>query len=248
MINLSTGYGTHAVARGISCVLHQGEVVSLLGTNGAGKSTLLRTIAAFQPPLQGQIYIQGTPLDQLSATQRSRLIGIVLTERFRIQGITVRDLVGMGRNPHTGFWGRKSPQDEQQVDEALHLVGITELQHRHADCLSDGELQKVMIAKALAQDTPLILLDEPTAFLDFPSKVETLHLLRRMAHQMHKSILLSTHDVELALQMSDRIWLLSSTGIVAGTPSQLAHDGHLTHFFTSPHLKFNVEKSCFEID
>ena len=182
--HLTTGYGNRIVTPDINATLVPGELTSLLGPNVVGKSTLLRTLSTFLPPLQGEIVLQGKSLNSLSASQLSRLVGVVLTERPDVQNMTVRDMVGMGRSPYTGFWGRLTMEDEQYVTEAMKLAGITVLEKRMFSTLSDGERQKVMIAKVLAQQTPVILLDEPTAFLDFPSKVETLRLLRRLANEM----------------------------------------------------------------
>ena len=212
LTGLSIGYrGKHSVkcvADGISQAIHSGELTCLLGENGAGKSTLLRTLSGFLPPLAGEISILGRPLSSYKERELATVIGVVLTEKNNLQNMTVRELVGMGRNPYTGFWGRLSADDRRKVDDALSLVGIAALSDRMVQTLSDGERQKVMIAKALAQETPIIFLDEPTAFLDYPSKVEILHLLHRLSREMHKTIFLSTHDLELALQIADRLWLM----------------------------------------
>lgn len=245
---LSIGYGKKVVARGINARLHQGMLTSLLGHNGWGKSTLLRTLSAFQPPLEGEILIRDIPLPSLSASERSRLIGVVLTDRLEVGNLRVFDLVALGRSPYTGFFGQQDEEDRQRVEEALEQVGILALKDRRVHTLSDGERQKAMIAKALAQHTPLILLDEPTAFLDFPSKVETMRLLRRLAHEMGKAILLSTHDVEAALQLSDRLWLLSPQGIQEGTPAELTRKGLLPHFFETPGTCFDAEGMTFRIE
>lgn len=237
--NLSTGYGSHVVMQGINAELRQGELVSLLGPNGVGKSTLLRTLSAFQPALAGDIHIDGCPLSQLSIRERSRLIGVVLTERTSVQHMTVRSMVGMGRTPYTGFWGGLDDEDRRVVDDAMQKTGITHLQHRHINTLSDGERQKVMIAKAVAQETPIILLDEPTAFLDYPSKVDMMRMLLSLAHGMQKIIFLSTHDVEMALQLSDRVWLMTHEGIQEGKPDRLAVDGSLQHFLHHEGVSFN---------
>lgn len=246
--HLSTGYGTRVVARDINANLEHGELVSLLGPNGVGKSTLLRTLCAFQPPLDGEICIDGTPISSMVGSQLSQLVGVVLTERPDVRGMTVRDLVAMGRSPYTGFFGRLNAQDNQYVDEAMQQVGIIDLQEREVHTLSDGERQKVMIAKALAQQTPIILLDEPTAFLDFPSKVEMMRLLRRLAHEMGKTIFLSTHDVEMALQLSDRLWLMMTSQVIIGTPDQLAHDGSLAQFVQSPGIHFDPDRLVYVIE
>ena len=212
LTGLSIGYrGKHSVkcvAEGISQAIHSGELTCLLGENGAGKSTLLRTLSGFLPPLAGEISILGRPLSSYKERELATVIGVVLTEKNNLQNMTVRELVGMGRSPYTGFWGRLSADDRRKVDDALSLVGIAALSDRMVQTLSDGERQKVMIAKALAQETPIIFLDEPTAFLDYPSKVEILHLLHRLSREMHKTIFLSTHDLELALQIADRLWLM----------------------------------------
>ena len=202
--DVSTGYGRRVVASGLNACLHQGDMVCLLGANGAGKSTLLRTIGGFQPALAGEVSIDGKPTDRLGASRLNRLLSVVLTERIDVAGLTVRDLVGMGRAPYTGFWGTLQDDDRRIVDESMRLAGVAELADRQVQSLSDGERQKAVIAKALAQQTPAILLDEPTAFLDYPSKVGTLRLLSRLAHDMQKTVLLSTHDVEMALQRSRR--------------------------------------------
>ncbi len=245
--NLTTGYGRHIISRRISATLQRGELVSLLGANGIGKSTLLRTMAAFQPALEGEIIIGSAPLSQFSASERSHLIGVVLTERPAVQNMRASELVGMGRSPYTGFWGTLSDEDRRIVDEAMQRTGIEALAHRFVDTLSDGERQKVMIAKAVAQQTPIILLDEPTAFLDFPSKVDTMRMLRQLAHSMQKVIFLSTHDIEMALQLSDRVWLMTAEGIHSGTPDQLAADGTLEAFLRHDGVCFNPADKTLRI-
>lgn len=245
--NLSTGYGTKVVASGLNATLREGELISLLGSNGVGKSTLLRTMSAFQPSLEGDIIIQGKKLDSLKAQELSKLIGVVLTERPTLHNMTARDLVGMGRSPYTGFWGKLAEEDEAIIDQAIRMVGITSLQQRQVSTLSDGERQKVMIAKALAQQTPVILLDEPTAFLDFPSKVEMLRLLRKLAHKMGKIVFLSTHDVELAIQLSDRLWIMHPGKLVTGTPEQLSHNGELANFILVEGITYDPVLKSYRI-
>lgn len=248
---LTTGYpskqGQHVVSEHITATLSAGEFTCLLGPNGAGKSTLLKTLSAFQAPLSGEMLLDRLPLSSYTAQQLSTRIGIVLTERPVVRGMTVRDMVAMGRSPYTGFWGGLTADDEAVVNEAMAQVGITALQRRHVDRLSDGELQKVMIAKALAQQTPVIFLDEPTAFLDYPSKVEMMLLLRRLAHEMQKTVFLSTHDIELALQTADHLWLLGEGRVIIGTPRELA-TGALQHFFHGPGITFDAERLRFSVD
>ena len=262
-IGYTTKHGVKTVAKGINGTLHSGELTCLLGANGVGKSTLLRTLSAFQPKISGEVlftvyslqftddYSDGAEglaskstvnkkeISSFTDKELSKLIGVVLTEKPDIRNMTVRELVALGRSPYTGFWGTCSKEDLSIVDESIVMVGISPLARRPVHTLSDGERQKVMIAKALAQQTPVIFLDEPTAFLDYPSKVEVLLLLRRICQQAGKTILLSTHDVELALQLADIIWLMEKqeTGnkspIAIGSPQALAEDGSLGRFIES---------------
>ena len=232
---LSIGYrtrqGESVVSRNLTADILSGELTCLLGENGVGKSTLLRTLSAFQPKLGGTISILGQELESYSDKERAKMIGVVLTEKPDVGQMTATDLVGMGRSPYTGFWGTMDEEDLQIVHQAFGLVGIEDLKERLVTTLSDGERQKVMIAKALAQQTPVIYLDEPTAFLDYPSKVEMLLLLRRISREAQKTIFLSTHDVELALQVADRLWLMDRhEGLHIGTPRQLADEGSLARF------------------
>ena len=245
--DVTTGYGSHVVARHLTATLPSGQLVSILGPNGVGKSTLLRTLAALQPPLAGQIHLGQTPLHSLSSQALSRHLSIVLTQPSVPPHTTVAALVAFGRSPYTNFWGHLTPQDRDIVRQAMQQTGIQSLAQRTVDTLSDGERQKAMIAKAVAQQTPLILLDEPTAYLDFPSKVETMRMLRQLAHQQHKAILLTTHDIQMALQLSDHIWLVSPDGIVSGTPLQLAADGTLTRFLDHEGVTFSPDDLTLHI-
>ena len=239
LTDLAIGYqakdNDKVVAEHLNATIHGGELTCLLGRNGVGKSTLLRTLSAFQPALAGDILLQADDqqrkaLKQFSDKQLSRMIGVVLTEKPDVRNMTVEELVGMGRSPYTGFWGTLTDKDLLIVDEAIHLVGVESLKGRYIHTLSDGERQKVMIAKALAQQTPIIYLDEPTAFLDFPSKVEVMQLLHRLAREQQKTIFLSTHDVELSLQVADCIWLMEPQLLSVGTPRQLADERVLSRF------------------
>ena len=246
---LSIGYhtknGTRVVAEGINAAIQSGELTCLLGANGVGKSTLLRTLSAFQPALSGEIVIrrEGVRSQEISTytdKELSRLIGVVLTEKPDIRNMTVRELVALGRSPYTGFWGTLHDADWQVVDEAINAVRIGKLRERMVHTLSDGERQKVMIAKALAQQTPVIFLDEPTAFLDFPSKVEMMQLLRRLAKEEQKTIFLSTHDFELALQVADKLWLMTDE-LHIGTPHELAQSGALAGYVERPGITFDAQ-------
>lgn len=202
---LTVGYRGHRVVEDISLSLPCGRLVCLLGPNGAGKSTLLRTLFGFQPPIAGTVTISGSDITTMSAAEVARLVSVVLTDRPLTPSLTAAEMVGMGRAPYTGFWGRLSDDDRRLVSEAMQTVGIAPLATRRMGRLSDGERQKVMIAKALAQHTPVIVLDEPTAFLDYPSKVAVMKTLARLAHDEGKTILMSTHDLELAAQLGDEL-------------------------------------------
>ena len=251
--SLSTGYrgknNVTIVAQDINATIHGGELTCLLGPNGAGKSTLLRTLSAFLPPLNGEIIIMGRRLRDYSDKELSKVIGVVLTEKTDLRNMSVEDLIGLGRSPYTGFWGNLQQQDREIVAQAVEMVGITALKDRMIQTLSDGERQKVMIAKALAQETPVIFLDEPTAFLDFPSKVEIMQLLHKLSRTTGKTIFLSTHDLELALQIADTIWLMDrGKGVMTGTPEDLALQGRLGGFFTRKGITFDMESGLFRIE
>lgn len=251
--NLSIGYRgknkEKVVLGNIHADIQAGELTCLLGTNGVGKSTLLRTLSAFQPKLGGAIYIKGKELGEYTDKQLAKLVSVVLTEKCDIRNLSVTDLIGMGRSPYTDFWGILNKEDREVVKRAITLIGIESLAHRMVHTLSDGERQKVMIAKALAQETPIILLDEPTAFLDFPSKVEIMQLLHRLSRQTGKTIFLSTHDLELALQVADCLWLMSpSEGLAIGTSEDLTLNGSLARFFVRKGIRFDRYSGLFRIE
>ena len=251
--DLSIGYpdkhNTKRVAEHLNASIHSGELTCLLGTNGVGKSTLLRTLSAFQPPLGGTIDLLDRPLSTYDDRQLATVIGVVLTEKSDIRNMTVEELVGLGRSPYTGFWGTLKEGDRRIVHEAIARVRIKPLTQRMVHTLSDGERQKVMIAKALAQETPIIFLDEPTAFLDFPSKVEVMQLLHNLTHTLQKTVFMSTHDLELALQIADKIWLMDRTnGIAIGTPEDLSLEGKLSSFFSRKGITYDTETGFFRID
>jgi iron complex transport system ATP-binding protein len=251
--DLSIGYAikknTKVVAEHISSTIFSGELTCLLGANGIGKSTLLKTLTAFLRKLSGKVLIQRQEIEDYSEKELARLIGVVLTEKLEIKNMTVRALIGLGRSPYTGFWGTLTKEDEAIVDYAISLVKITNLAHRMIHTLSDGERQKVMIAKALAQETSIILLDEPTAFLDFPSKVEIMQLLHRLSRETNKTIFLSTHDLELALQIADKIWLMDNEhGIRTGVPEDMALNGSLSHFFARKGIIFDQDTGLFRVE
>ena len=226
--HLSIGHkhGSHTVevASRLSASCLPGTLTCLVGRNGTGKSTLLRTIARFIPPLSGSVSINGRDAQRYSTAEFARLVSVVLTSRTHGRNITVAELVALGRTPYTGFWGSLTASDSAAVEESMRLVGIAHLAQRRVATLSDGERQKAMVAKALAQHTPIMLLDEPTAFLDYPSKLELIALLRRLAEERRLTILVSTHDLDIALRHTHRLWLLTDTGLTEGEPSAMAQD------------------------
>lgn len=249
---LTTGYLAGrkriSVTTNLDSSLYQGRLVSLLGPNGAGKSTLLRTLAGFQPPLEGEVLVRGREPDSYSSKEMARLLSVVLTEKPLLENMDVEALVGLGRTPYTDFWGRLRKEDHEAIDEAIRLTGIENLRNRQVQTLSDGERQKVMIAKAFAQETPIIFLDEPTAFLDYPSKVEIMLLLRTLAHRLNKTIFLSTHDLDIALQISDDIWLIDKKlGVRIGTHRELTDSGDLERYFIRPGINFDRTDGLFKI-
>ena len=225
--NLAIGYKTsrgrtHIVAADICASLIPGELVCLLGANGAGKSTLLRTIAGMQPPIQGTVELLGNDIYNLAPQELAKILSLVLTEKIDVGMLCAETLVSMGRYPYTDWWGNLTAKDEKIVQWAIASVGSLHLAKRNVNQLSDGERQKIMIARALAQEPALMLLDEPTAFLDLPRRVEIMQLLRQLAQQTKKAILLSTHDLDLALRLADKIWLLTADGFLQiGAPEDL---------------------------
>ena len=222
--HLSVGYKVgHAVVSDINLTLQSGQLACLIGENGVGKSTLLKTLTGFLPKLGGSLLLDGKDISEFSQRALARQISIVLTQKLDVQNLTVEEIVGLGRSPYTGFFGKLHANDQQIVDESITAVGIQKLKNRMIQTLSDGERQKVMIAKALAQQTPVIFLDEPTAFLDFSSKVETFQLLQRMAHEMGKLVLLSTHDLELAVRFSDTLLQVNGDGLRTVSNEEVTH-------------------------
>lgn len=252
LVNLVTGYvtrrGQKIIGENLNAEMEPGQLICLLGPNGAGKSTLLKTLSGFLAPLGGTVLLQGRNLMEYSDRELSRSIGVVLTERLTVSSMKVKELVSLGRSPYTGFWGRLADDDWKVVEDAIRMVGIDNLTERMVGTLSDGERQKAMIAKALAQQTPVIFLDEPTAFLDYPSKVEVMRLLHTLSRNEGKTIFMSTHDLELALQIADRAWLLDKQhGLVTGVPEDLALSGELARYFERPGIHFDSVSGLFKV-
>lgn len=228
--NLSIGYGRHIIRSGLELKIESPRMISLLGTNGTGKSTLLRTLADLQPPLEGSISVEGET--KLTRAERARRISVVLTDIVRAEHMTVRELVAMGRIPYTSWTDRQSGHDDEMILESISRVNLSHKINSEVTELSDGELQRATIARALAQDTPIILLDEPTSHLDLPNRIEIMLLLRDLAEQQQKTIIISTHEVNLALQTSHEIWLLTRDNrLIAEPPDRIiANEAFISSF------------------
>ncbi|MDZ4768486.1 MAG: ABC transporter ATP-binding protein [Chloroflexota bacterium] len=252
-VGLTIGYrGRRAPDRvllaDLDLALHAGELVCLLGPNGVGKSTLLRTLCGMQPPLHGTITLDGRDLSRLPAAERARILGVVLTDRTQPGLMTVRELVSLGRYPYTDWSGRLSAADERAVDAAIASVGGEMLSDRQITDLSDGERQKFMIARALAQQPAIILLDEPTAYLDLPRRIEIMLLLRRLAAEQETALVVSTHDLDLALHMSDTLWLMPGDGTLhTGTPRTLIDSGALGRAFAGVQFRYDDARGDFSV-
>ena len=242
--NLTVGYTqgkrVTPLLSDINLTMHQGRLIALLGQNGAGKSTLLRALTCAAQPLSGTIEIQGRNINEISQRERSRLIGLVSTDRIAVGGLTVSELVALGRQPHTGFLGRLSEEDHEIVAQSIADVGISHKAGSYVADLSDGERQKAMIARALAQQTPIIILDEPTAFLDVASRIEAMQLLHSLAHDRDKAVLLSSHDVSQSLLLADDLWLITrDRQVIQGTTADILQTDAMDRLFTTPRVTFN---------
>jgi iron complex transport system ATP-binding protein len=228
--------------------LNAGELVCLLGPNGAGKSTLLRTLAALQPPLAGRVLLDGADLHAMPARERARRLSVVLTDRIQVGQLTAYTLFGLGRYPHTNWSGRLTEADHAVIRRALAATGATDLAARPVGDLSDGERQKVLIARALAQEPRLMVLDEITAFLDLPRRVEVMRLLGRLARTTENAVLLATHDLDLALRSADRIWLLPRGGpLQVGAPEDLILSGAFESVFATEGVAFDRADGSFRL-
>ena len=250
--NLTTGYSAKGqktvVTAGINADLYRGELVCLIGPNGAGKSTLMRTISGSQKPLEGEVYLEGTNIYGIPPRQLAKKLSLVLTEKVNAGMLSAYEVVALGRYPHTNWSGKLSDRDHEIIQEAIDMAGANELAERALSELSDGERQKIMVARAFAQEPEVMILDEVTAFLDLPRRVEIMKLLRNMANESGKCILLSTHDMDLALRGADRIWLLpKGEALRIGSPEDLVLDGSFESAFSSEGVSFDLDSGSFRI-
>lgn len=248
---ISIGYhersnASSVVKSEISIRALKGEMVALIGGNGVGKSTLLKTIAGFQPPLAGELLIHRRPASDFGSVEFARALSFVSTEIVRVAHLTVRELVGLGRYPYTNWFGQRDDQDEEIIDKAIRDAGLSGYENRFINRISDGERQRAMIARALAQDTRIMVLDEPTAFLDIANKYDIVRILHQLVGEYGKCIIFSTHDLHTALSMADRIWLMLNEKVVEGIPEEIAGKGYFKSLFPhNHHLVFDTVKGDF---
>lgn len=244
--DLSIGYKGNAIIENINFKLHCGEVMSLLGANGVGKSTLLKTITGELKPIKGVVNIIGHGINYFSQKELSKIISIVTTERIGAGGLKVGELVALGRHPHTGYFGKLTQLDINIIDYAIEMVGIKHKKNSFVAELSDGERQKVMIARAIAQQTPIIILDEPFSFLDTASRIEIFNLLKQISKQNNTGILLSSHDVSQAIRMSDTLCIVTTDKkLHIGTPTEIIENNHISDLFNNDNIIFDKSQSDF---
>jgi iron complex transport system ATP-binding protein len=244
-VGYRNGKRVTAVMKGLSLCARRGELVALIGRNGTGKSTLLRTLAGIQQPLGGEILLDGSTLGEIGSSRLPRVVSFVSTEPVALRNIKVREVVALGRFPYTNWIGTLTAADEEAVDAALEATGVAELAGRSIDSISDGEKQRTLVARSLAQDTGLLVMDEPTAFVDLPSRYGIVSLLRRLTREKGKCVIYSTHDLDTAINEADRIWLMTGEGISEGAPEDLILTGRLARAFESPLLSFSVNDGTF---
>ena len=244
---LSIGYGQKVIAEGINCELFEGELIAIVGVNGIGKSTLLRTMTKIQPILGGKISILGNQLHDLTVSELSKLIALGLTEPLATKNLTVEELLALGRQPHTNWLGTLTKGDHLKIDSGISQFNLEDIRTKKCFELSDGQLQRVLIARAMVQDTPLIVLDEPTTHLDLQNKVQILKHLRQLSHSNKKTVVFSTHEIELAIQLCDKILILDGDKNPFGEPRELIEKGCFSNLFSSDLVTFDVKTGSFRI-
>lgn len=245
---LDIGYNSTCLAKNLILQLYAGEMVCLIGPNGCGKSTLIRTLIGLQDPLGGKVEINGKKLSKISLADKSKLISWVLTDNMPTGSLRVSQIVEMGRFPYTNWFGKLSEKDKSIINNAIEAVHLTHKKDYRYSSLSDGEKQRTMIAKALAQDTPIIFLDEPTSHLDLPNTIEIMQLLRELARKTEKAILLSTHELELTLQVADKIWMMNLGELTKGLPEDLILSGKLQNTFGTEKFRFDEKTGGFRMN
>ena len=238
--DITLSFGSRKLIEHASAHFECGRMTALLGRNGTGKSTLLRAIASLGEVQGGAIEIGGRELHDLSNADLARMVAFVNTERVSVEAMTAYDLVAVGRSPYTDWSGRLRSSDHEVIERSIRIAGVEHLADRYVDTLSDGECQRVMIAKALAQDTPAILLDEPTSYLDMPNRYELCTLLGRLAHDEGKCVLFSTHELDIALTLSDNIALVDTPQLLYMPTREMIASGSIERLFDSPYIRFDA--------
>ena len=250
--NLTIGYKTKkntvVISENIDFNLLEGELIGIVGANGIGKSTLLRTLSKIQPQLSGNIYLNKKELSQYQSLELAAELSLVLTEQIPSKNLTVQEIIALGRQPYTNWVGSLTDTDQKKIKEAISLVNLAELKHKKCYELSDGQLQKVMIARALSQDTTLIILDEPTTHLDIYHKAYILKLLKKIAHETNKTIIYSTHEIDLAIQLCDKMLVMDKNKIEFGNPCELIEKKIFNNLFPKDLVNFNPESGTFKIN
>lgn len=239
---LTLGYGQRTLLETVNARITDGQLVALLGRNGTGKSTLLRAMAGLEKPQAGEIVLQGENVTTLKPELLARNISFVTTDKVRVANLRCKDVIALGRAPYTDWIGRLQPEDQKRVDDAMQLVGMSGYADKTMDKMSDGECQRIMIARALAQDTPVILLDEPTAFLDLPGRYELCLLLKKLTQEKKKCILFSTHDLDIALSLCDSILLIDTPHMYALPTSEMVASGHIERLFRNEAVTFDARE------
>jgi len=245
--SLSIGYKKTTIQENLNLIIREGEMICLIGPNGCGKSTLLRTLAGLQKPISGSFKLGDKEFNHLTTNEKALLLAFVLTEKVEVDNLSVFDLVFTGRYPHTSWFGNRTRKDLEKTNEAIDMVHLSHKKDSFINELSDGEKQRAMIAKALAQDTQLIFLDEPTAHLDLPNRVEITLLLRRLAKETNKAFVLSTHELNLALQAADQIWLMNENGVETGVPGNIELKRHIQSTFANDAVEINPDSGSFRL-
>lgn len=238
----------NVIQTSLNLTAEEGELIVLVGKNGCGKSTLIRSIACLQPIYGGRITLNGKNLTELSPAKRARLLSIVLTEQQSVASFTVKELISIGRDPYTGWLGKLTDKDIKIVSEAAELTYLKGFEYRNIHELSDGERQRVFIARALAQDTPMIILDEPTSHLDLPNRINILLLLQKLARDTGKTIIISTHELETAMQVADKLWIMENRGgVTVGIPEDMVLNGSFDKVFHHHNYEFDKEYGSFVV-